>query len=380
MSRVFITNTASFLPNEKVENDEMEEFLGYLDGKRSKSKNIVLRNNGIKGRYYALNKEGIATHSNYEMAALAIREVISKSEKTIDDVQLLCCGTSSPDQIMPSHAVMAHGAMPEMKSIEVTSHAGVCCSGMHALKYAYLSVKSEEVSTAISSASERLSRILRSETFEDEVQHLIDLEERPFIAFEKDFLRWMLSDGAGAFMLSNEPSKEGISLEINWLKGCSYANELETCMYMAGDKNEDGTVTSYKDYTPDELTNKSILSIKQDTKLLSAQILTKGFENFFQICDEEGVTADDIDHFLPHLSSFFFKDKIAHFLDENDFHIPEEKWFTNLGEKGNVGAASIYLMLDELFHSGKLKKGQKIMLVVPESSRFSYMFSMLTVC
>ncbi|HEY8190698.1 MAG TPA: 3-oxoacyl-[acyl-carrier-protein] synthase III C-terminal domain-containing protein, partial [Micavibrio sp.] len=49
--------------------------------------------------------------------------------------------------------------------------------------------------------------------------------------------------------------------------------------------------------------------------------------------------------------------------------IDEEKWFTNLYSKGNTGTASIFIMLDELFHSGKLKSGEKILCHVPESGR-----------
>jgi 3-oxoacyl-[acyl-carrier-protein] synthase-3 len=52
----------------------------------------------------------------------------------------------------------------------------------------------------------------------------------------------------------------------------------------------------------------------------------------------------------------------------------------NLKTKGNVGAGSIYIMLEELFNNGTLKKGDKILLAVPESARFSYAFSYLTVC
>ncbi len=61
-------------------------------------------------------------------------------------------------------------------------------------------------------------------------------------------------------------------------------------------------------------------------------------------------------------------------------HIPQEKWFTKLSSVGNVGSASIYLMVDELFKSGKLKVGDKVLLAIPESSRFSYVFGLLTVC
>jgi 3-oxoacyl-[acyl-carrier-protein] synthase III len=59
--------------------------------------------------------------------------------------------------------------------------------------------------------------------------------------------------------------------------------------------------------------------------------------------------------------------------------IPEERWFTNLYTRGNTGCASIYLMLEELFHSGKLEAGQKIFCFVPESGRFTTAYLMLTV-
>lgn len=56
MSEVFITRLAKFLPNEPVPNDQMEEYLGKIDGRPSKAKGIVLRNNQIKTRYYAIDK------------------------------------------------------------------------------------------------------------------------------------------------------------------------------------------------------------------------------------------------------------------------------------------------------------------------------------
>ena len=60
-------------------------------------------------------------------------------------------------------------------------------------------------------------------------------------------------------------------------------------------------------------------------------------------------------------------------------NIPMSKWFTNLSWVGNVGAASPYLMLEELFHSGKLKKGDLLLMGIPESARFNYAYALLTV-
>jgi 3-oxoacyl-[acyl-carrier-protein] synthase-3 len=380
MSEAYITRISKFLPNEAVSNDEMEQYLGYINGKPSKSKAIVLRNNGIKNRYYALTKEGTPTHTNAEMAALAVKALFDKSPDELSKIDLLSCATSSPDQLMPSHGVMVHGWLPETDSVEVVSPSGVCCAGMHALKYAYMSVKLGEKKKAVSCASERLSPVLRADQFEDEVQQLVKLEQNPYLAFEKDFLRWMLSDGAGAFLVEGQPNPDALSLKIEWIEGCSYANEEEACMYMGADKEADGSVKSYKDFTQEEVIDKSILSIKQDVKLLGEKIVKLGFTKLKNILIEKGVSMSDVQYFLPHLSSYFFEKKIDDFFTENGIPIPKEKWFTNLADKGNVGAASIYMILEEVFNSGKLKKGEKILLAVPESSRFSYMFCLLTVC
>jgi len=378
--QVYITKTASYFPNEPISNDEIEEYLGYINEKTSKSKNIVLRSNGIKRRFYAIKKDGTPTHTNAQMASLAIRKLFNNNPEELKKIELLSCGTSSPDQMMPSHSVMVHGWLPESNAIDVVSPSGNCCAGMHALKYAYMAVRGGDVSTAVAAASERTSRILRSDVFEDEVQKLLELEENPSIGFEKEFLRWMLSDGAGAFLLSDKPNENGISLRIDWLEAVSYANQVETCMYMGSDKLEDGTLKSYMDYTPEEIISQSILSMKQDVKLLSKNIIELGFDKLKVVFDKRGHSVDEISYFLPHMSSEFFKSKIADKLTENGMTIPEEKWFTNLTSVGNVGAGSIYLMIDELLTSGKLKKGEKILLVVPESARFSYVFGMLTVC
>src|SRR5476649_2150947 len=376
---VYINKTSSFFPNEPVANDDMELYLGYINDKPSKSKSIVLRNNGIINRYYALTKGGKSTHTNAQMTALAVKELFDNDPAKLKKMELLSCGTSSPDQMMPSHGVMTHGWLPDAEAIEVVSPSGVCCAGMHAIKYAYLAIKTGDVKLAVATGSERFSGLLVSDVFEEEAQKLIEMDENPFIAFQKDFLRWMLSDGASAFLMSNEPNKEGISLSLDWVEGVSYANEMKTCMYMGGEKMEDGSLKGFMDYTPEEIMNRSVFSIKQDITLLSDNIVHLGGKKIKEIMERRGILATDIDHFLPHISSDFFRPKIYDMVELYGGGIPYEKWFINLYTVGNVGAASIFLMINELFNSGKLKKGERLLLLVPESARFSYMYAMLTV-
>ncbi len=190
----------------------------------------------------------------------------------------------------------------------------------------------------------------------------------------------MLSDGAAAVLLSNKKNDGGLSLRIDWIDGVSYAHKIEPCMYMGSEKLEGGKLKSYMDYSQHDLIEHSILSIKQDVKMLSENIVAFGFDKLKSVLEKNNTAVDAFDYFLPHLSSEFFRSKIAETLTANSMTIPPEKWFTNLSSVGNVGAGSIYLMIEELMSSGKLKSGQKILIMVPESARFSYVYAALTVC
>ena len=379
MSDVFITKTAAFLPNSVVTNDEIEDYLGLINGRKSKSKNIVLRSNRIKERYYAIDKNGKSTHNNAELTSNAIRNLFIDEPEKMKDVELLCCGTSSPDQIMPSHGVMVHGFLPEMGIAEVLSPAGNCCTGMHGLKYAYMSLKLGEKNKAVCTGSERVSRQKRCGSYEEELDHLESLENKPSLAFEKDFLRWMLSDGAGSFLLETRPATEGHSLKVEWVDSISYANQEKTCMYQGASIREDGNLNGYSDLTPKEWLEDSVFSMKQDAKLLDNKIVELFCQWIPELIEKHKLSSDDVTYFLPHMSSFYFEEKIHKQFADAGLPFAKEKWFTNLSTKGNVGAGSIYLMVDELLKSDKLNKGDKIILMVPESARFSYVISLLTV-
>ncbi|MEX0273339.1 MAG: beta-ketoacyl-ACP synthase III [Flavobacteriaceae bacterium] len=376
MKDVYINRISKFLPNSPVTNDEMEERLGIINGKASKARRIVLRNNQIKTRYYALDDKGKVTHNNAQLTAEAV-EGLCDANFTKDDIQLLSCGTSSPDQILPSHTAMVHGFLGN-GNIEINSASGACCSGMNALKFGYLSVKSGGVSNAVCAGSERTSTWMKSDVFEGEVESLKELEETPILAFNKEFLRWMLSDGAGAVLLEDRP-RGNTPLRIEWMEGYSYAHELEACMYAGGDKEEDGHLRPWSEFPSSQWAKKSLFAMKQDTRLLGKNILKKGVESLRHAYQKHGIGPGEVDYYLPHISSHYFKEGLYAEMKDQGIEMPWEKWFLNLERVGNIGAASIYVMLEELQASGKLKKGDKILLHVPESARFSYTYAYLTV-
>ncbi|OXB24098.1 MULTISPECIES: beta-ketoacyl-ACP synthase III [Flavobacterium] len=377
MFEVYITKAAKYLPNEAISNDEMESYLGLINDAASKARRIILRNNKITTRYYAIDKSGKSTHNNAELTRNAILQLFDENFTALD-LEVLSCGTSTPDIFLPSHAAMVHGLLKN-KSVELNSSTGVCCAGMNSLKFGFLSVKSGNSKNAICTGSEKVSTWLNAQMYNHEAANLKNLEEQPIIAFKKDFLRWMLSDGAGAFLLENQP-KGAISLKIEWMEAFSYAYELETCMYAGGDKLENGEIKAWSDYAPEQWLNESVFAIKQDVKLLDEFILSKGAESMKDAMDKNNITSDHVDYFIPHVSSNFFVEGLKKGLNEKGIGMADEKWFMNLSRVGNVGSASIYLALEELMNSGNLKKGERILLSVPESGRFSFAYAYLTVC
>lgn len=365
---VFLTRTASFLPFPPVGNEEIEDVLGRIGGKASRARRLILRSNGIVSRHYAIDRAtGKPVMSNARLTAEAIRRL----GDDIGTIDCLATGTSLPDQLLPNHAVMVHGELGWPR-LEVVSCAGVCLAGTAAFKHAWLSVRAGDAERAVATGSELVSPFLMASNFEAELEYKLQaLEERPEIAFEKDFLRWMLSDGAGAVLLERTP-RGPLSLRVDWIDLSSAAHELPACMYAGGDRDDAGTLQGFMQTAPDQWQAQSTFAIKQDVRLLNDNIVraTLG-EPLAAVIARRGLQADAIDWFLPHLSSHYFVEPVQQCLAAIGLPIPRERWFSNLAQKGNTGSASPFIMLDELFRSGRIRKGQKLLMFVPESGRFS---------
>ena len=122
----YITGVASYLPGKPVASDEIESLLGQVHGVPSPVKDLILKRNGISWRHYALDPStGAITHSNVELTAAAVRQLAETTDVELSEVDLLACGTSSPDQLIPSHASMVHGAL-KLPPCEIVSTTGVC--------------------------------------------------------------------------------------------------------------------------------------------------------------------------------------------------------------------------------------------------------------
>lgn len=374
MQSAYIVAMGGCLPNAPVDNDHMEAVLGMVGGRRSRARSTVLASNGIKTRYYAIDPAtGTATHSNAQLTAAAVREAVGEDPRPT----LLCCGSTSPDSIVPDHAANVHAELG-WPAMETASTAGVCISGILALKRAWLSVITGDHQRAVAAGSELASNWMSAKNFNGEFEmRAEELHRKPILAFDKDFLRWMLSDGAGAFVLEAAPRKGQMSLRIDWIEQLSYAHEYPACMYAGAVKLEDGSLKSWTQFSDAELVHDSVLAVKQDIRVLERGIRDATEKSLRELMTKRGVAAADVDWLCAHYSSDHFRKQFVDVL-ETMFPVPIERLYSNLTDIGNVGAASMFLIVRDLLQSGRVRDGDRILCYVPESGRFSMSWMMLT--
>ena len=374
---VYINDLATFLPNKPVNNEEIEEVLGKTDNVASRVKRIVLRNNKIETRFYAIDPEtGRLTHTNAQLTAESVRRLKPYENFSLNDIECLSCGTTVGDLQFPGHALMVLGELgiPECEGVTT---AGICIAGMTAFKYAYMNVATGMTNNAVATGSELASSFIRAQFFSPNKNPDADTEKKPMLAFDAEFLRWMLSDGAGAAFLSGKKNANQISLRVDWIENISYAGRIETCQYCGGVKQADGTMIGWREIELiDPAEKPHLFEIKQDDREI---IVTAIDFALARVIAKYRLKPEQIDWYLPHYSSGYFKDKFYNGMKQIGFEIPYEKWFSNLDKKGNSGSAAIYIIIEEIFKSGKLKEGQKLLCFIPESGRFSHCYMMLTV-
>jgi 3-oxoacyl-[acyl-carrier-protein] synthase-3 len=364
----YITSVGAFLPGEPIGNDDLESYLGTITGRSDRLRRRMLDANGIEKRHYAIDRNGQTLMLNEELAERAVLAALRGRGMSSRDIGMLATGTTQGDLAVPGFASMVHGRLGG-GPMEILSAAGVCCSGVAALRAVEAAILLGRHQVAVAVGSELVSRTLRSDRFSQ--------EESP--GFDAEFLRWMLSDGAGAVVVEPQPRADGVSLRIDWSHLVSHAHRFPVCMYAgatAPDQIEPGS-TWQDQANPAEAHAAGMLNLRQDTATLNG-IVALGVEEYIGLTRAGRIDPDEIDHLLVHYSSEYFRSDIVRMMNEAGLMIPEERWFTNLRTKGNTGAASIFIMLEEAFNTGRFSPGDRILLMIPESGRFSVSFVHLT--
>lgn len=366
-NRVYLNSVGAFLPGPGINNEEMDAYVGSINSQSSRIKRRILGENGITNRHYGIDKDGQTKFSATDMAVHAIENALEKINSKINDISFLSSATVGADLAAPGFANLIQGRL-RAAPMQTMSFQGICASGVAAMKAAAQVIELQECKKSLAVATEFPSRLFKASRFQK-------MEEN--LDFDSHFLRWMLSDGAGAVCFGDAPNEQGISLKLNWIHLKSFSGDYPTCMQIGAPWNKPGT--SYLDYPSlEEAEKNGAFLLRQDIRLLP-NLFDVGISEFMSLVRSNEIQPQDVDYFLCHYSSERLSGVVKTLMEKAGLTIPHDRWFSNLKTKGNTGAASIFIMLEEFMQTHSLKPGQKILCFVPESGRFTVSFLLFEV-
>lgn len=364
--RVFIESTGRHLPGPPIDNEAMDAYIAPLGRMSGRIKRRILAENGILTRHYAIDADGRTTISAAGMAAAAAKACLSRARLGLDEIGLLAAGTSGGDALMPGFASMLHGELGA-PPLECLSSHGICASGVGALGYAAQSLQLGGHARALVAAAEMPSRLFKRSRY----------AARGYDAdFDAHFLRWMLSDGAGSVLLGTSSARQDVRLRLCWLHSRSFAGDYPVCMQLGLTPDRSRSHLDYDAWSDAEADG--ALFLRQDIRLLP-HLFDVGVHEYASLVREGWIDPKQVDHFLCHYSSEKFAPLIEELMEKAGLAIPRERWYSNLVTRGNTGAASIFVMLDEFLETHALHPGQRILCFIPESGRFTVAFAMIEV-
>ena len=363
----YLTGLGRYLPGEPVSNEEVASRLGGLDRRTARIRERIQKANGIRQRYYAIDEAGQTTELNEELAVHAIRDALADRGIAASDLGMLACATTQGDLLVPGFASMVHGRLGG-GPLQLLTAAGVCASSIAALDAAVTKVRLGDHPRAAVVGSELASRWLHQRRFDGVTEHL-----------DAHFLRWMLSDGAGAAVVEFQPRPDRPSLRVDWVRQVSLAHEYEVCMRAGLDGGSTVAGRTWQDFEDVAVAERAgLMQIRQETKVLD-DLAAAGLAQFEKLVDLGLVDLKKLDHVICHYSTNVFRDLVFDALSTRIPGLDQSRWFSNLETCGNTGAASIFIALEEAWRTGRLAPGETVLLAVPESGRFSFGFAHLTV-
>lgn len=298
-----ILGTGSYLAEKEVSNDELAKYVDTSD-------EWISSRTGIKNRRIAVKE------TTTSMAAEAAERALEMAGKSAENVELIVLATVTPDYYTPSGACQVQAAIGADKAIAFDVNAA--CSGfVFALNVAKMYIETGFVKNALVIGSETLSKIL-------------DWNDRGTCV--------LFGDGAGAAYI--EESDKGIISIVQGSIG-------KKGMVLNCESRKTNNI-----FVKDEINHDYLYMDGQEVYKFAVRQCPKCLQ---EALDKAGMTVDDVDYFVLHQANVRIIESVAKRLKA-----PLEKFPTTLDYTGNMSAASVPVLLDQLVREHGLKRGDKI--------------------
>ena len=366
----------AYLPGPPVPNGDMAAYLGQYRGQKSKFGSLVLRKNGIKTRHYARQINGSWLHDLAGMSAAAATDTLTAAGLEPQQVDAIYSACTLGDHLVPGCASQVHARLADQQrgwaGKELASFQSVCAASAMAIRSACAAVRAGDQEQVLLTGGEFASRYLHA----DQYDHL-STEALPF---EAEFLRYTLSDGGGAALISAQPPERGPYLKVLGIDIRSYADRFPICMSGGAARGQRGGWTPWSAF-PDAraAAQAGAFNLQQDFALLDT-LVEAWVHHYLDLTNSGSLSRSDFDFVVSHYSAKSLRDRALKLLDAAGALVPQEQWYSNLAQTGNIGTASVFALLQGFLASDDAAPGTRILVHVPESGRGLNALMLMEIC
>jgi len=311
--RAVISGYGSFAPEKTLTNDELGKMVDTSD-------EWIATRTGIRSRHITSDNESTAL-----LATEAARKALAQANLEAEELDIIIVATITPEMVFPSTACFVQRALGADKAW-VFDLAAACSGFVYSLSVVQQFIESGRYKNALVIGAETLSKI-------------VDWTDRTSCI--------LFGDGAGAVVL--ERSDDG-------RKGIMYST-----MHSDGERWEALNCQAYGSLHPAnrELEDPKNIFMQIKGREVYQQAIRRIIETVNECLEACDLTLDDVGMLISHQMNARIIESVAKRLE-----LPAEKVFINISQYGNTSAASVPIAFEECVRTGKIKRGDIIILVV----------------
>ncbi len=365
-SRIRIDGTGSYLPGEAVGIEQVESVLGRLDGlsdrlakRLDRFRERLLSRSGVERRHFAIDPVSRRqTETNASLAEKAAQQALQAAQMEADEIDLLICSNCAADAFTPPTSVLIQDRLGIRRCTEIEIHSN--CTGVpKGLQIAQDMLRQGRYRKALMIYTQLSSLFLRSEFYNPAE-----------VTLEHVTLRWMLSDGAGAMVLSpaddDDTCPELIDAYVESV-GCGDPPGMKMLVGA-----ECGTELAH---LPKPLLHSLYESgmhhLWQDVARVSSRGAEDALHGLRNMLDASGVSPEEVASFvLPFPGRHFIHDKHRELFARVIGTVDESRVPFLVSEFGYCGGASSLVQFDHMARNGGFKRDDLIAVYVEESSKW----------
>jgi 3-oxoacyl-[acyl-carrier-protein] synthase III len=309
--RAIVAGVGHSVPENRLTNKDLEKMVDTND-------EWIVSRTGIKERRI-LDKDQGTSH----MAVRAARMAMERSGTRPEDLDMIIAATVTPDVPIPSMAAVIQKKLKADRCWGYDINGG--CAGF----ICAFTTAAQFIETG------RYRKILVIGA--DKMSAIVDYKDRSTCI--------LFGDAAGAVVMeATDDSDMGVQDFILHLDGTG-----ENSLYMTGG----GSLKPASIAT----VNDKLHFIYQDGKTVFKKAVTGMAETSTRIMEKNGLTAGDINLFIPHQANYRIIDAVS-----KKMGLTEDKVVINIEKYGNTTAATIPLAMSEAWEDGRMKEGDWVLL------------------